>query len=84
MTNLSAERIADGFATYLRGGQFFATWPCHRYGVKLAAIRLIEKPISIDEITRRWPSLGWAKQPHSICTVRKQRLADQIRKQVYG
>ena len=88
-------RIGDEVVIFV-GGQFFATavvnsppvkrkdWPGHRYGVKLAAIRLIEKPISIDEIRRRWPSLGWAKYPRSIYTVRTQQLADQIRKVVYA
>jgi hypothetical protein len=50
----------------------------HRYGVRLASVRLIKPPISLGVIKEFIPKLTWANYPRSIYyTISNGREADQ-------
>lgn len=79
----------DHVVVFIGGYGFFATatitslpspredWP-NRYGAYLTGVSLIEPPISLGTILRRFPELSWARYPRSITTPSPS-IAKQIR-----
>jgi 5-methylcytosine-specific restriction endonuclease McrA len=71
--------VGDDVVIYIGGYGLFATgkitssprprrnW-ANRYGARVAAIRLIDPPISLETLRRALPDLKWALYPRSIVT----------------